>query len=75
MPGAKSYDIYRNGEKIATEKTPEGEDVSFVDENIEPDKDYEYSACAVRGEAESEEDACDKLFAESIRKLLGGDAE
>lgn len=27
------------------------------------------------GEAESEEDACDKLFAERIRELLGGDAE
>ena len=27
VPGAKSYDIYRNGEKIATEKTPEGKDV------------------------------------------------
>ena len=55
VPGAKSYDIYRNGEKIATEKSPEkeGEDVLFVDESVEPDQDYEYTACAVRGEAES----------------------
>lgn len=55
VPGAKSYDIYRNGEKIATEKSPakEGEDVTFVDRSIEPDQDYEYAACAVRGEAES----------------------
>ena len=72
VPGAKSYDIYRNGEKIATEKTPEGEDVSFVDENIEPDKDYEYTACAVRGDAESEESEAASLEIKSIGKIQAG---
>ena len=69
VPGAESYDIYRDGKKIATEKTPEGEDVSFVDENIEPDKDYEYTACAVRGEAESEESEAASLEIKSAGKI------
>lgn len=69
VPGAKSYDIYRNGKKIATEKTPEGEDVSFVDESIEPDKDYEYTACAVRGDAESEESEAASLEIKSAGKI------
>ena len=33
------------------------------------------SSLITLGEAESEEDTCDKLFAERIRELLGGDAE
>lgn len=69
VPGAKSYDIYRDGKKIATEKTPEGKDVSFVDENIEPDKDYEYTACAVRGEAESAESEAATLEIKSAGKI------
>ena len=69
VPGAKSYDIYRNGEKIATEKTPEGKDVSFVDENAEPDKDYEYTACAVRGDAESEESEAASVEIKSVGKI------
>ena len=69
VPGAKSYDIYRNGEKIATEKTPEGKDLSFVDENIEPDKDYEYTACAVRGDAESEASEAASVEIKSVGKI------
>ena len=69
VPGAKAYDIYRNGEKIASEKTPEGKDVSFVDENIEPDKDYEYTACAVRGDAESKESEAATIEIKSVGKI------
>jgi len=53
VPGAKSYDIYRNGEKIASEKAEEEKDVSFTDETAKPNKEYEYTACARRGSAES----------------------
>lgn len=69
VPGAKSYDIYRNGEKIATKKSTEGEDVSFVDENIETDKNYDYSARAVRGEAASEESEAVPLEIKSAGKI------
>ena len=74
VPGAKSYDIYRNGEKIANEKAPkrEGEDMLFVDESIELDQSYEYTACAVRGAAESEESEAAPLEIRSAGKIQAG---
>lgn len=54
VPGAKSYDIYRDGKKIATEKAVKEEELSFIDKKAQSNKKYEYSVCAKRGGAESE---------------------